>query len=95
MNWLTELLEDDYYGLWEILWRFNQLKPGQSEDENLIEVRQILNRALKDGAVSLYDKEKSFLPVPSGDALRYIEDVKVWAPVGERRSNYWVGLAKQ
>lgn len=92
MNWLTELLEDDYYGLWEVLWRFNQVRPQEAEDRNLLEAKRIVANALRDGAVCLYDKQQDFMPVLTDDALRYIEDLDAWNPDGETR--WWLGLVR-
>jgi len=51
---ILDLVTEDYYGLWELVWRANTVEPGQNQQIPVAALTSALASLIRDGEVALY-----------------------------------------
>lgn len=76
-NVVLDLISDDYYGLWEVLWRLHTVYPESSESELKTRAIRELLAMLEEDRVSVYQQ-------PTQEAsLRLLEPERARAAIQE------------
>jgi len=85
-----EILEDgeeDYCGLYEIIWSLNTKYPDVDRHTKIESARSAFLPLAREGQVSLFESvwaSSDYKPVSQADALRKLEDVSVWSDPTEK-----------
>ena len=73
--------QDDYFGLYEIIWSLNDHYPDIGRDLKIAAARAIIRDLLMEGGISLYRTvwaSNHYDSVPSDEALRAIDGPSAW-----------------
>jgi hypothetical protein len=77
---------EDYCGLYEVLWELNSKFPTDSDDAHLAVARTAVEQLVREGVVGLFAAEwakDAFAPVASDEALSLLSQSDSWR-VGKR-----------
>ena len=66
---VMNLVTDDYYGLWEIVWRLKELCPIDSETELRENAEKVVKQLVKDGQIAVFWRETA-----TSEPIRIVED---------------------
>jgi hypothetical protein len=85
-----EILEDgeeDYYGLYEIIWSLNTKYPDVDRQKKVESARNVFLPLVRDGRVSLFESiwaSSDYKPLSQADALRELENDSAWSDPTEK-----------
>jgi len=93
MNWIDEMLDEDYLGIWEVLWRLNAIRPESIGAKNLSAAKHAVLPKLKDGIYVVYQEhDGDFSPLSLDEALMVAGGDQAWNPGAEGFREYWLGF---
>lgn len=92
---VLDLGSEDFYGLWEILWRLKEVCPNRGESDLLEEARSAIVQLVREGAVALYWRATAASePVPIGaDPGSVLAEIENWCePRSTTDGGVWVAV---
>jgi hypothetical protein len=90
---ILEMLEEDEYGLYEVIWSLNTLHPDAGAAEKVRAARAAMRELLNENHIALSravwasQRRES---IPPSEALRLIETLDAWAPPDSDKGEYLV-----
>ena len=78
--------DEDYTGLYEIIWSLNTHYPDIARDAKVAAARGIALDLLREGRISLYTTRwasNKYDPIPSTEATQLVESAEAWDDPGD------------
>jgi len=91
---VLDLGSEDFYGLWEILWRLKTVCPNRGEADLLEEARSAIAELVQEGAVALYWRATDTSgPVRvEEDPESVLGEFKNWYEPRATHGGFWVAV---
>jgi hypothetical protein len=90
---LLDLANEDWYGLYEIVWRLNALYPGEDESRKQEMAVHALSELICNGSVVIARLAESAMVLSQAEGLRVIQQPENWRPPSPADIAYGVGVA--
>lgn len=93
---ILDLATEDYYGLYEILWRLNTLFPDASLGERFSAAQTAMGLLVSGGLVDLYrtgSDSREYTRVPREIAHAKLEETAAWEPPVSREAERYAFAA--
>lgn len=89
---------EDYYGLWEVVWRVRALEPEFGDDDVLALARADVLELMERGYVELYGQEElgaQIVPLAPEESERHLQEPNDWQTPQEGRKLLYVGASEK
>ena len=93
---ILDLVVEDFYGLWELVWRLKTCEPDFTRSEALRAAQIALGELYERGLVELHHGSGSdSTPIASGDAYSLLADEANWGEPSKESTVIFVGATPE